>query len=607
MPTGDFAFVFGAVVKDLFYDYGISVLSWSGGGMPPQENIAMPFAVGDGSYYQRTVVRQRVITLTCTTQPTTIAGLHSARKQLVTAINREVLSSGTFTLRYYRAGATSVDIPVRYNGGLELDLNAKNLAAPFVISLLAVDPFWRSNSLITETFAMAGAVANSGYIAARSTDGTWTGMAGANSPAAGATQILYANSKLYVAAGSHLYVRTAGVWADYAANAAVNCLCLASDGTTVYVGGAFTSINSISTNYFASLAGTTVTAVTGAPGEIRSISGFGALAVSRVGSNTVLYSWDFATTWSILSSTASTNKPPINTLTGYASSGMGESSLNAFWISDNTSTDLVQSYFYATHRYGPPTGPTTTTLGSAVLGSIKTMMLYAFVASSLWVGGSFTAVSGVTTSGIAFYNGVMWSSVNLAATTTNAIGYDYERGISYAGGTFTSYAVNFMGATLGATPPAAVTAMYVDSTSGTLYASWNSATNMSVSSDVSKSISNPGDCSSFPVITIKRTGGTSAILTALTNTFTGEALLFNYSMTDGETITFVLTRGAKSISSSSGANLVSLLAPGSPFSTWAVSPGTHTYTVSIAGISSPTITVVLTYYANYFSSDSVAA
>ncbi len=591
----NFSFVFdsGSTVKDLFTDYSVYVSGWTGGGMPPQQNITVPYALGDGSYFQRTVVQERVIQLACTINyggiASTVATLHSKRKAVIAAINRDVLNSGTFTLRYSGAGATSIDIPVRYNGGLELDMAADSPLSTFTISLLATDPFWRTSSTATETFGAVGVVSNGAYISMRDSTGVWTGLSGTNSPAAAPNSILYANSKLYVAAGSHLYVRASGTWTDYTANAAVDCMCVGPDGTTIYVGGAFTTINSVSAAYVATLSGTTfadpASGGTAFLAECRSLVTMGGSVYGTCFNTISKLSQLVGTVWTTIASDISTNAPPVNTAIAVGSA--------IWWICDDTVNDNLWAH---TSALGDQK------IGYAAKGSMKSLCNSN---GTIYCGGSFTSINSVTVTGLATYSGSGWSAVASSATTVSALAYTTT---TFAGGTFANYVVDTNGwTTIGEIPAAAVTALAGDA-SNNLYIGYNSASNPSTGSGLTKSIVNAGDRNAYPYsITVTRTGGTSATLTAITNTYTGDSLLFNYAMGNGETITINLTPGARSITSSSGANLVSQLLAGSKFTTWSVSPGTHTYNVDVTGVGSPTMAAVLKYYPTYWAADGVAA
>lgn len=151
----NFALVIAGTEKDLYTDYGFVVTAATGIGMPPMDNIHSNYAIGDGAFYQRSIARPRVINLTGFFQPSSLANLHSKRKTLINDINRDARAGAAFTLRYHGANVISTayaDIDVRYNGGLDGDMDAASaLHQPFSLSLLAVDPFWRGGAPIVST------------------------------------------------------------------------------------------------------------------------------------------------------------------------------------------------------------------------------------------------------------------------------------------------------------------------------------------------------------------------------------------------------------------------------------------------------------------------
>ncbi len=263
MSSFQFVFNSGATVRDLDTYYGVRVTMWQGGGMPPVDNIHLNYALGDGAIFQRTIARPRTITLVCVAPHASVAAFHSIRKKINADINRDALNSSTFTLRYSGAGATTVDIPVRYAGGLELSEGDGLLNKPFQIHLLAVNPFWQGSTLQTVAMNTTTALSNATWIL-QATSGIWAGFNGANGPSESPNAIVTDGSgNVWVGTSAGVYVNSAGVWTKYVTNGAVQALAVGLSGD-VYAGGAFTTINSVPANRVAKInAGTWAALSTG--------------------------------------------------------------------------------------------------------------------------------------------------------------------------------------------------------------------------------------------------------------------------------------------------------------------------------------------------------
>jgi hypothetical protein len=119
----------------------------------------------------------------------------------------------------------------------------------------------------------------------------------------------------------------------------------------------------------------------------------------------------------------------------------------------------------------------------------------------------------------------------------------------------------------------------------------------------SATIDYAGTTSARPVITINRSGGTSALLSTIRNETTGKELLFDYNLDDGETLTIDLDPASGNIESSfSGIREDAILA-NSDRGTFTLQVGTNQITVFIETAGSPTITAFLTHKTTYKSFD----
>ena len=251
-----YKFVIGGTTYNLASDLGLVVQQMLGGGAPPVDNIASQYALTDGAYFQRRIHRPRTVTLICQLAGTSAANLAALRADLVELL----LGAGSFTLRYSpNAGTiTELDLAVRYAGGLEggqVKSNIEQLA----IQLLAVDPFWIASAATPAGFGGVG-----DYIAAAAgfmrTSLAWAAMTGSGYPTAaaltpGSVAVNVAGTVVYICKGSTLHRWASGTWSSWTADAAINCVVFRADGVSVYVAGAFTTINGVSAAEVASFDG----------------------------------------------------------------------------------------------------------------------------------------------------------------------------------------------------------------------------------------------------------------------------------------------------------------------------------------------------------------
>lgn len=158
---------------------GVHVESVQGIGMPPLQNILTPYAVADGSFYQRT----RALAHTITFVMTILAGgedcYRALKSALVAAVShhRGVLP---FQLKYY--GLSRVMYTnVLYDAGLEGGNLAGNAwgAEKVAMRFISCDPYWY-DALTDEEITLEGMslLTDIGYVALRAPDGQWSNLGG---------------------------------------------------------------------------------------------------------------------------------------------------------------------------------------------------------------------------------------------------------------------------------------------------------------------------------------------------------------------------------------------------------------------------------------------
>lgn len=122
-------------------DYGFHLLAFTGLGFPGIENVATPYALIDGAYFQRTRVPGRQFALVGALTGRNLGELYTQRAQLVAALRPDTVTpQGPLLLKYQMALGKSLvgeplDLVCHYAGGLEGNtdnLYQERLALAFV-------------------------------------------------------------------------------------------------------------------------------------------------------------------------------------------------------------------------------------------------------------------------------------------------------------------------------------------------------------------------------------------------------------------------------------------------------------------------------------------
>ncbi|MDO8683472.1 MAG: phage tail family protein, partial [Armatimonadota bacterium] len=264
-------------------------------------------------------------------------------------------------------------------------------------------------------------------------------------------------------------------------------------------------------------------------------------------------------------------------------------------------------------------GSAWTSISSGITGTAVFSLAYGSD-YALYAGGLFTVIGGTTASNIAKYVSATWYPLGSGVGS-----YVYRMmvagGLLYVGGAFTSAGgltlgdrvVTWNGTMWGLLDvdlpgSPSVYAIFVNGSETYLgYTTAGTAT----SSYATTTVTNTGSATSYPTISIKRSGGTSATLQWLKNETTGARLLFNYPILDGEIITIDLTQGSRGITSTyvplgyndDGRNIIGSILSGSSLSTWGLAPGSNTISLYISDVGSPTMTAYMIWRPKYWSVD----
>jgi hypothetical protein len=191
----------------------------------------------------------------------------------------------------------------------------------------------------------------------------------------------------------------------------------------------------------------------------------------------------------------------------------------------------------------------------------------------LWVSGAFTQAGSLTgLDRFAMWNGAVWLPPDIDFPgSLNLDDFDFSKPDPVVDSIYDVY-VGF-------------------STTGTGYFS-GSAT-----------ITNSGSAQAYPVIAIKRSGGTSARLQNIRNEDTGKTLFFAYDLLDGETLTIDLDPQRRSIVSSFFGVRLDAALTGSDLVSFVLQPGSNQITAFVSVVGAPTITATVIYSDKYWSLD----
>jgi len=116
-------------------------------------------------------------------------------------------------------------------------------------------------------------------------------------------------------------------------------------------------------------------------------------------------------------------------------------------------------------------------------------------------------------------------------------------------------------------------------------------------------IINDGTSLNYPVLYVKREGGTSAQLLTLRNETTGKRLFFDYELLDGETLKVDLRPKERSIVSDFFGPRPAAILAYSDFGSFTLHPGNNHITCFVHEADSPTVTAWLEYQITYKSMD----
>jgi hypothetical protein len=596
----------GRVMK--FSDFGFLLTAIIGLGLAPPQHAAIEYSYLDGAQYQRTRLPPRQFVLTGRFSGRTPRELMAQRSALARLLSRNhVGTDQPLVLTYH---AFDGDGPELSEAGQIVAIYQDGLSGNTDNLLAETTPITFTQYLpIITTHSAGGAlntqdsISNANAIVQRTNGGQWaavgTGVSGGNT---GVYALLRAPNGLIYVGGDFTdgggsgadylatYNPTTGAWAavssDTAFNAEVFGLALTANGDIIVVGN-FTNAGGIANaDSIVRWDGTNLSAIgTGANSFISAVAihpvtgdiyvGGAFTDIGGSGADHIAV-WDGAS-WSDLGGDTALNADVL--ALAFDPSGrylyVGGEFTGAGGVAN---TNRIAVWDTATSTWGA--------LGTGIgVGGVNVRTFAVSPSGTLYAGGAFSVVGGVSASNIAAWNGVQWQPLGTGVNdAVERMAFD-EQGNLHVGGIFTtaggitmpdSYAI-WNGATWitpGITLPGTASVYAVLPTGDTLYLGFNT-TGTAVASGVT-TITNPGTARVYPTVVFRAQNNASGRIYRIANLTTGRAIYFDYSIQDGEILTLTLTPDALSFISSYRGNITSAILPGSNESDFFLQPGENT-------------------------------
>ena len=235
---------------------------------------------------------------------------------------------------------------------------------------------------------------------------------------------------------------------------------------------------------------------------------------------------------------------------------------------------------------------------------------------TLYAGGNFTTIGGISSGGMAKWNGTSWTDISSGLAVVPVVraieiapdGFIYVGGIvvgraakgSGNGGDWVQLDLEFAGGatvyTFAIGEPDAVIFNNYD-----IYVGHDQAVAIPYAGIAT--VTEDGTAPAYPKFVVERSGGTSAVLETLRNETTGLELLFDYALLDGEILTIDLAPTSKSVVSNFFGPRPDAILPNSDFGAWSLLPGDNPITCFVSVGGGATVTAYLLWRDTHLSFD----
>ena len=583
-------------------DY-MKIIAILGLGMSPVINNSLPNIRG-GSFFQNSVLDGRTISIGGKIAGSTTGALFANREALLNAVNpRQTQTEQPMILRIRGLDAAgvqqseTVDAVVQYSGGLEGNWTPgvmEDVTAQFKVFL----PYLSNEAEVGTALSYQQTVTNTNYIAQRDRSGNWSALTtGTNGNVyaivRGIDGSIYVGGNFTLAGGvantAHIAKWDGSAWSALSTgiNGDVIALAVAADGT-LYAGGAFTTAGGVGAVNIAKWNGSAWSALsTGVNGSLYALA---------VGQDGTLYAGG-----AFIDAAGVANTRNVAKWNGAAWSAMGTGGAGGafaaaltigldgavYAVGDFTSMGGVAN----TNSVAKWKSGAWTSMGSSTgLGGLAAAT---GLDGSIYIGGAFTTIAGVSANSIAKWNGTSWAPLGAGATgggnSVNAI-YPDPFGNLYVSGDFTTAGgispldpivvwngssfvysdIDFPGST------------YISRRSililpnGTAYTGY--LTSGSAVTAIVQSITNGNANPVYPKITFTGPGA----IYQIKNYTTGKGIYFNYTLLAGESAVLDLDPNNLKFISTFRGNVINTILPGSNLD-WQLVTGLNSVSCFIAG------------------------
>ncbi len=637
--ASDWGIDIDGVIKNFSDDLSFVVTTSFGTGVPKINNLMSPMALQPGSVFEGQNVQSRAFRLQGSIIGSTKSNAHALRQALIKASSSFKTSTSsqlpTRKLRY--TGATvDKDIFAVFDGGLEDAPPLGWADIDTTLRFIAPDPLFYATSETTQALdsndtgtveTIAGKIAGVwDTLGPPNAAGTYTFVqALAEHPTTGDIYIGGSFSNFDNIANADNIVRydiDLGTWHALSTglNGLVRTLEFGTDGT-LYTGGQFTNAGGdADADYFAQWNGSAFSAV-GTPNAGATISEITSIGIGRdakiyVGGNFTnlagianadhIAFWD-GSAWNAMS-TGVTAGSSVNAI-------VIDGSNNVYAAGNFTTIGGVSAA-----RVAKWDGSAFTALGDGLSSTVRGLALDS--GGGLYATGVFASSGSVTLNKVGVWNGTVWTplstgfnddgeSIKVLSTGNILAGGIFDD----AGGVITEGIAEWNGSVwtrpdivLPTGSPNVSVLDTIETSANNIFIGFTYSGTAEYAGSTTEAYG--GTAVTYPRIEVSRVGGTSAVLTRISNIETNATLYFNYSISDGETVTIELNpQNGIDVSSSVFGKIPSAILSNSDQSQFYLTPGNAsgdnnnviTCFVDIAG--APTVTTNLIYKPAYISLD----
>lgn len=641
----------GGEILDLSDDlyYTVHDRGEVGTGMVEIANQSQRLSQQGGALYNHASVRERQFTLNGsfnTVSGSTVPNFHSRRRALLKALyprpNTDINDTPLPVLLQYTGGDEVREISAYYAGGLQNGPNGAGVGDPESLRFLVTDPFFYgpgrpAATLATSASATFRMVARRIALPQNITANVWDTLGPPSASGTYTSVLTIAEDATYIYVGGDFLNFDNIANADYIArwhkvdrawsamgtggNGLVADIKVHANGDVYAVGG-FTTMGGVTCRTVARWDGAAWNAI-GPPSAVT-----GSCKTIEFGDNGVLYVGGGFTNFDGIAAADG-----VATWTGSAWAAMGTGTASGMNV-------LVREgdYIYAGGTFSSMGGVANTdglakwniadgaweSISDAVINGGPDAIVFD-AKGNFYIGGNFDTIdSDGQFSRVAYYNGQSFIPLDGGANSqVTSLAIDSD-GKLYASGFFTSMGTIselndrvavWTGSTwahvdLNLFGTGTVYKVFISPYSGDIYLGTLSGAVGTGTYAAVNTVSYQGSAENYPIITISRSGGTTAHVTSVRNETTDADIFLNYALADGETLTIQTSPfvGIGVVSSFSGPVTTAILRSSNEGNFY-LDPGNdedakdNLITAYVNTTGSPTITAYLYYRNTYLSQD----